>query len=115
MNMLKKIATAVVIAAAGAGFSAPASAADGYNRWVRLVNDTDQTIYNVYADNIRHTNSTGDLLGVHVLEPGYSIMVNVDDDSGFCRYNLTAVYEYGYEGVDYDIDVCRVSEVRLRG
>jgi len=114
MNGMKKIAAALALAVAG-GMAVPANAADGMNRWVYFVNGTDQTIWNVYARNVSGGPSTRDLLGAELLEPGDGMWVNVDDHSGHCRFNLTAVYESDYRGYDRNVNVCSVSEFRFRG
>jgi hypothetical protein len=91
------IAAAVVFATLGLASQAhaiPRSSSDGFDRSVRIYNNTSSTMYNVFAS--RASNrwyDDDDLLGSSVLRPGESMVVEVDDGTGACVFDLKAVFD----------------------
>ena len=100
------LAAVATVAAAAAG---PALAED---RRVRLINDTGFTMVRFYASRVSTDDWEEDILGDSVLRSGASVMVNIDDGTGACRYDFKAVFDDGDELVRNDINVCRITSYR---
>lgn len=100
-----------VILAAGlsALIAGPALAED---RRVKIINETDHTIVQFYASNVGQDDWEEDILGADMLRPGQSVTINIDDGSGYCKYDFKAVFSDGDVLVRQGIDVCKVSVYR---
>jgi hypothetical protein len=83
----------------------PAAALD---RHVVIVNNTSYTINEFYASSVGVNNWEEDILGKHVLKPGQSVNINVDDGTGYCKYDFKAVFDDGDEVVKNRVNVCEV-------
>ncbi|GGH52666.1 hypothetical protein GVY41_08645 [Frigidibacter albus] len=93
---------------AGALCAAMALPAAALDRRVKIVNQTGYTIVEFYASNTGTSDWQEDILGPDVLPSGSSVMVNIDDGTGYCKYDLLAVFEDGDEVVRSDLNVCEV-------
>ena len=90
---------------------ASVSAASALDRRVRIYNDTSYTINEFYASNVGTRNWEEDILGEDVLPPGYSVVVNIDDSSGYCKFDFLAVFEDGDEvQSNTSVNVCEVGD-----
>ncbi|MBZ4690696.1 MAG: hypothetical protein JG765_1947 [Cereibacter sp.] len=87
---------------AGAG---PAAAAD---RRVQIVNNTGFTMVEFYGSNKGSQAWEEDILGQDVLEDGQSVVINFNDDSGYCKFDFRAVFEDGDEVVEAGVNVCEI-------
>jgi hypothetical protein len=79
---------------------------DGWNRRIEISNNTDYEIISVY------TSARGrghDFLGRGTIGAYESAVVNIDDDSGNCVFNLRVVFEDGDEVVQRRYNVCEES------
>ncbi|MBI4225477.1 MAG: hypothetical protein HY617_04110 [Candidatus Sungbacteria bacterium] len=94
-------------------FPIAAFAGDSHDRHVLVINRTSYTMVRFHASNRSRGGWEEDILGNDVLRPGYQVRVNIDDGSGYCRYDFRAVFNNGQEIVRYDVDVCRVSKWTL--
>lgn len=81
---------------------------DGYNRDVRIHNQTGWTMTYLYASG--GGGWTDDLLGSAVLSPGDSMVVTVDDGSGACRYALRAEFDNGETLQRNGLNACQVAD-----
>lgn len=83
-------------------------AEDGYNRNVRIHNQTGWTMTRLQAS------SSGawsrDLLRAGTLSPGESRVVSIDDGSGACRYALRAEFDNGQALERSGINACQVAD-----
>jgi hypothetical protein len=72
-----------------------------------VVNNTPYTMTYFYASNVDRQVWEEDVLGSHVLEPGQEVNVDIDDGTGYCRFDLKAVFD-GIEApvVRHNLDVC---------
>ena len=118
------LCAAAVATALGAMAFAPAPAApapeskivvtevsrDGYNRRVRIHNQTGWTMLRFYASDSRKDDWEEDILGDDVLENGQNVRINIDDGSGACIYDFKAQFTNGQELTRFRINVCEVSE-----
>jgi len=110
-------AAAVFMGAATTTVAEPAApaAAVKQDRRVNIINRSGHTIMEFYASSVGQNNWEEDILGSGVLGNGASIMINIDDGTGYCMYDLKAVFDDGDESVKYRVNVCEVSSVTYTG
>jgi hypothetical protein len=94
-----------VMAAAMISIAAPAMALD---RKVTIVNNSGFTISYFYGSNVGTTFWEEDLLSSDVLSNGATVDVNFDDTTGYCRFDLRAIFDDGTELVRKDVNVCEI-------
>ncbi|MEO8530037.1 MAG: hypothetical protein ABI459_02340 [Deltaproteobacteria bacterium] len=86
--------------------------ADTYDRVVTVVNETSVDIREFYASNKDQSSWQEDILGQDVLSAGYQVDVNIDDGTGYCIYDVRAVFTDGTEVVD-KVNVCETGTWRV--
>lgn len=111
LTSLRPIAFAATIALAAV--SASTARADGEDRRVRIINETNHTITHFYGSNVGTDQWEEDILGQDVLPPGKSVVINFDDGSGYCKFDFKATFDDGDEVVKNGIDVCEISSFRF--
>ena len=118
------LCAAAVATALGAMAFAPAPAAapaeskfavievsrDGYNRRVRIHNQTGWTMLRFYASDSRKSDWEEDILGSSVLASGRSVTINIDDGSGACIYDFKAEFTNGQVLTRMNINVCQIAD-----
>ena len=102
----------LVAASLSALIAGPALAED---RRVKVINETDHTIVQLYASNVGANDWEEDILGQEMLRPGQAVTINVDDGTGYCKYDFKAVFSDGDVLIRQGIDVCQVSVYRYTG
>ena len=80
------------------------------DRRVRINNYTSYDIVEFYASNKGSRSWEEDILGRNILPAGESVVINIDDGSGYCKFDFLAVFEDGEELVKYDNNVCELSQ-----
>ena len=80
------------------------------DRRVRINNYTSYDIVEFYASNKGSRSWEEDILGRNILPAGQSVVINIDDGSGYCKFDFLAVFEDGEELVKYDNNVCELSQ-----
>lgn len=95
-------ALALVILAAGT------ITAEALDRRMKIINNSSMAIREFYASNTGTNNWEEDILGVNVLAPGESVIINIDDGSGYCKFDFKAIGEDGREAIAGDINVCEM-------
>lgn len=95
---------ALAVLAAGA---VDAAALD---RRVRINNKSSYDIIEFYASNTGSRSWEEDILGRDILPSGSSVVINIDDGSGYCKYDFLAVFEDGDEVVSNYNNVCELSD-----
>lgn len=90
---------------------ATVASAQALDRRVNVINRTGVTIREFYASSVGQNTWEEDILGSGVLASGSSATVNIDDGTGYCMYDLKAVFEDDDEVVKYRVNVCEVSSV----
>lgn len=103
MSTLKKIALLIGIITSISSF--PAYGAD---RHIVIVNDTSYTLVSIYASNIGSESWEEDLLQRGTLAPGGKVRANIDDGTGYCRYDLKAVFNNGASAIKRNVNVCQI-------
>ena len=86
------------------------SAAVALERKVQINNQTSFTIVEFYASNTGTADWQEDILGSDVLPAGGSVVINIDDGSGYCKFDFLAVFDDGDELVSSDNNVCELDE-----
>jgi hypothetical protein len=84
--------------------------ANALDRRVQINNQSSYDIVQFYASNTGSKSWEEDILGKSVLPAGTSVMINIDDGSGFCKYDFLAVFEDGDEVTSTDNNVCELSQ-----
>jgi hypothetical protein len=82
---------------------------DEHNKNVEVINNTSYTLLSFYTSSVDAIDWEQEILDRGRLEPGQEIVVNIDDGTTHCIYDLKAVFR----GVDkpvyrYHVDVCRI-------
>ena len=80
------------------------------DRRVRINNRSSYDIIEFYASNTGSRSWEEDILGRNILPSGSSVVINIDDGSGYCKYDFMAVFEDGDEVVSNDNNVCELSD-----
>lgn len=108
--MFKTVSTlsAIAVLAALAGSPTRAAASDGYDRRLNLVNRSGEAITSFFASNRDDPDWEWDLLGYGVVHPGHYTQLDLDDGSGYCRFDLRTVLADGRDITRYDVNVCAV-------
>ena len=109
--MLKAIETAV-----GAGslillfHGATGPPALSGERHVLFANHTRQAIVEIHVSNVGAGNWQADVLGSDFLEPGGSVLVDIDVRGGQCRVDIKTVRDDGSTLVTPSVDICRAED-----
>lgn len=85
----------------------PAAALD---RHIQLTNTTRLAIVELYASHVGTGNWGQDILGDDFLPPGNSLIIDINDGSGYCRFDFKAVFDDGTALLRRDINVCEVEK-----
>ena len=87
--------------------------ADSLNRQVLVHNYSSYSMTKLHASNVQRGGWEEDILGTGILAPGRQVNVNIDDGSGYCRYDLKAVFASGGEVIRWNVDVCTARSWRI--
>jgi hypothetical protein len=110
LNIVKSSALAAIL---GCITLVGHASADSYNRRIVLVNHTSDVITNFYASNVGTIDWQEDLLGNSILLPGESVRINIDDGSGYCRFDFMTVTEGGEVAIRPGVNVCELASYTL--
>src|SRR6266851_7354620 len=94
-----------VLCASQSATGPPALALD---RHIELTNNTRMAIVEVYAAHTGTGDWQDDLLGDVILLPANSVLVDIDDEAGHCRFDLKTVFDDGTTVIRRDINLCAV-------
>jgi len=83
-----------------------ATSANALDRRVRIVNKTGYTIERFYASSVGQNSWEEDILGDDVLRSGSAVSINIDDGTGYCKYDFRAVFEDGDVLEKASVNVC---------
>lgn len=103
------LGAAAVLTLLGAG-SQEAAAAD---RRILVINDTSVPMITFNASNVTRKSWEEDILGQRVLNPGDRVVVNINDGSGSCRFDLRAIFADKDVVVRRDFNVCTQTYWRI--
>jgi hypothetical protein len=82
---------------------------EALDRRVRVVNDSSRTMTKFQASNKASKSWEEDILGNDVLKPGQSVVVNINDGTGYCVFDLRATFQGGATVVRRNINICKIS------
>ena len=102
------LASALLVACA-----APNTQASAADRRIRLINESSQTIVEFHASNVGRSGYEEDILGRRVLAPGQSVVINLDDGSGYCKFDFLTVMRSGQKITKRNVDICQISSYRI--
>lgn len=102
-----------IVLAAGSLLGSMQAHADGYQRWIEVVNRGNAAIEAVYITTIdeRDGHRWGNVLGGYLIHPGYSRVVEPNYHGGYCRFDIMVTYENGSEVPVWNINLCEAVEV----
>ena len=80
------------------------------NRHVRIHNNTSTTMEKFYASNVGASNYEEDILGSDVIASGDAWNINIDDGTGYCKYDFLAVFDDGSQAKKDNVNVCKVGD-----
>ena len=109
MSMKKVFGAAAVTLSLAIGVVAQAED----DRHVRIINETSHTMMRFYASNAGKSSWEEDILGESTLAPGASVVINIDDGTGYCLYDFKGVFDDKDEVIKSRIDVCKVGSFRF--
>lgn len=104
------LAGALILAGAAA-FTSHDAAADRYNRQITFVNQAGSPIMYIYATNAGNGSWGYDHLGQYRVDPGYEITIDLNDYSGYCRFDIRAEFADGTVMEDWSVNACEVGKV----
>ena len=105
-----RIQSAAALTLATALFALTNSSAMAMERKVQINNQTSYTIVEFYASNTGTADWQEDILGSDVLPSGSTVSINIDDGSGYCKFDFLAVFDDGDQLVSSDNNVCELDE-----
>lgn len=103
---MSRLAAVILVASAALATALPATALD---RRVTIVNETGYTIVKFYGSNTGSKSWEEDILGEDVLPSGSSVVINFDDDSGYCKFDFRAIFDDGDELIKEAVNICEIS------
>ena len=103
-----RIQFVAALSLATALFASTIGSAVAMERKVQINNQTSYTIVEFYASNTGTSDWQEDILGSDVLPSGSSVSINIDDGSGYCKYDFLAVFDDGDQLVSADNNVCEL-------
>jgi hypothetical protein len=106
---MRKFSAALVLAV----FAIGVTSAQALDRRVQIVNESSYTMREFYASNTGSKSWEEDILGREVLPSGGTVTINIDDGSGYCKYDFKAVFENDAEATSTDNNVCELSVFRF--
>lgn len=105
--MLKRFLLLSAISVAALTGTNSALAAD---RKVKVINKTKTPIFAFYASRTSTNDWEEDILGNDVIMPGESMVIDIDDGTGACKFDFKGEFEDGESVVKKNVDVCKVGE-----
>jgi hypothetical protein len=89
--------------------------ADNYDRRVRIVNNSSQTISFLKGSPTSDNDWGRDRIPTLTLSARQSTIVDFNDNNGECRYDLQATFQDGSTREQRDVNICQVSEWIVTG
>lgn len=88
-------------------------AQDQYDRKVKFVNKTGVTVVGLYGSNVKSDSWGPNLLRGKHLRNGQSMVVDFNDKTGLCKFDLQLVYADGDVVQDKAVNVCEVGTIEM--
>jgi len=87
--------------------------ARAFERNVELTNNTRMAIIEIQIARLGTERWGKDLLGENILLPAQSLIVDIDDAKGYCRFDFRTVFDDGATLIRRDVDVCAVERFAI--
>lgn len=84
------------------------------DRRVIVHNQSDDVVVQLFGSNVGTDDWEEDVLGRGVIYPWDDVLVDFDDGSGYCKFDIRAVFDDGTEVLYWDFNVCVESDLYLR-
>lgn len=97
------------------GSDSERAGADNFDRRVRIVNNSGQTISLLKGSPTSDDNWGQDRIPTLTLSAGQSTIVDFNDNNGECRYDLQATFQDGSTREQRNVNICQVSEWIVTG
>jgi hypothetical protein len=107
------MAAAIILGGGIAGSQGAFAQGDGLNREMYLVNRSDSSIIGFYASNIGTNSWEENILSGEELDPGYRVRMNLDDGTGYCRFDFKTVFQDGSYVIRRNVDVCQLVDYTI--
>lgn len=108
MGEIMKSVAAVALACAVTLSGIGPLAAQSLDRRVRVVNNTSQPLVKLQASNTGTNSWEEDILGTRVLGSRREIVVNLNDGTGYCMFDLKATFRSGATAIRRKVNICKV-------
>lgn len=110
----RALLAALLLASAAGGALAPSALAQSNDPSFRIVNNTPNTVNEVYASPSSQRNWGHDRLGTSIIQPGASHIVRLPAD-GQCIYDIRIVYQNNTAEERRNLNTCALTDVVLGG
>ncbi|WP_224701763.1 hypothetical protein [Devosia aquimaris] len=90
-----------------------AGSASALDRTVSVNNLTGSVMTEFYASNTGTNDWQEDILGDQVVGAGETATINIDDGSGYCKFDFKAVFDDGTEVISPDNNVCELTDFNI--
>ena len=90
------------------GLTVAADPAHALDRRIKLINNSSYNIVEFHASNINRKSFEENILNNRILQPGDSIIINLDDGTDMCRFDFLTVMSNGNKIEKDDVDVCQL-------
>ena len=94
---------------------ATTGASQAEDRRVKIINETNHTLREFHASNAGSNSWEEDILGDKEVPSGGSFVVNLDDGSGYCKFDFKGTFSDGESVEQHGVDVCNISVFRFTG
>lgn len=88
----------------------PMSASLAANRNVEIINRTGVTMSGFYASRVSTSDWEENIIKGQPLRSGKSVVIDIDDGTGACRFDFKAVFTDGDEVISEDNNVCKLEK-----
>ena len=93
--------------------TAAAPTASAVERSIELTNNTRMAIVEIQIARVGTERWGTDLLGDDILLPAQSLIVEIEDAKGSCRFDFKTVFDDGVSLIRRDVDVCAVERFAI--
>lgn len=105
---MKKFALLAGMAIASLLVTAPAEAR---NLNVVIINDSHETMTHLYGSNRDRSGWENDIFGDGVLGPHERVIVDFEDNSGYCIFDIKVRWADGNEAIAWNRNVCELNSL----
>lgn len=112
--VLATVTTLIAFVGALAAASPATAETDGFYRDIFLNNRSSSRIVAFYASNVGRHAWNANILEGFQLNPGYRAHIDLNDGSGYCRFDFKTVFDDGTSVTERDVNVCNLSDYTIR-